>query len=159
MKKNLKKYVKRILICSLSIFLIFFICDLIVFFFSIDRFILKYDVYIPLGSFDAYGGGGERILESEEVDIATLYYTMDVDYLIKKYNFLETESNDSELIYVIEKIESNVSSENKEKIEEYLQIIPKNCYYLFIENENGKLLLFMDRGFHAIYYIENKVLE
>ena len=155
MKKNLK----RIFICLLGLFIIlfiWFICYFVVSFFSIDRFIQKYDVYIPLASFDM---GARRILENEEVEITTLYYTRNVNYLIKKYEFVEIESNDSELIHVIEKIESNVSSENKEKIEEYLQTLPENCYYLFIENENGKLLLFMDRGFRAIYYIENKILE
>ena len=64
---------------------------------SIPHIEEKYDIQIPLGSFDAKYGGGERYLVNDEVDIRATYYTKNIDYLIKKYNFINI-GNDNKLL-------------------------------------------------------------
>ncbi len=159
MKKNLGKYIKifSIILCSLIVhFIIFCIVSIIIFEnMNIEDIDEKYDIEIPMGSFDAKYGSGEKILYNDKIKIYTLYYTKKLDYLIKKYNFKNINHNDQLLNDLTEKITNNLSSENKEVVQKYLSKDFQNIYYKFIENKNGKILLFYDNNSQTIYCIEN----
>lgn len=126
---------------------------------SIPHIEEKYDIQIPLGSFDAKYGGGEDYLVNDEVEISSVYYTKNVDYLIEKYNFININNDDELLDNLKEKITQHLSSENNEKVKEFLSQSFYDFYYKIIENENGKLLLIYDNKSQTIYIIENKILS
>lgn len=126
---------------------------------SIPHIEEKYDIQIPLGSFDAKYGGGERYLVNDEVDIRATYYTKNIDYLIKKYNFINIGNDNKLLDNLKEKIIEDLSHENKEQVEEFFSQNFYGFYYKLIENENGKLLLIYDNESQTIYIIENKILS
>lgn len=126
---------------------------------SIPHIEEKYDIQIPLGSFDAKYGGGEDYLVNDEVEISSVYYTKNVDYLIEKYNFININNDDELLDNLKEKITQHLSSENDEKVKEFLSQSFYDFYYKIIENENGKLLLIYDNKSQTIYIIENKILS
>ena len=126
---------------------------------SIPHIEEKYDIQIPLGSFDAKYGGGERYLVNDEVDVSSIYYTKNVDYLIKKYNFINIGNDNKLLDNLKEKIIEDLSHENKEQVEEFFSQNFYGFYYKLIENENGKLLLIYDNESQTIYIIENKILS
>ena len=126
---------------------------------SIPHIEEKYDIQIPLGSFDAKYGGGEDYLVNDEVEISSVYYTKNVDYLIEKYNFININNDDELLDNLKEKITQHLSSENNEKVKEFLSQNFYGFYYKLIENENGKLLLIYDNESQTIYIIENKILS
>lgn len=125
---------------------------------SISRFEERYDIQIPLGSFDAKYGGGETYLDNDEVDVSSIYYTKNVAYLIERYNFVNIGNDDSLLENLKEKIIEDLSDENKEQVEEFFSQNFYGFYYKLIENENGKLLLIYDNENQIIYAIENKVI-
>ena len=126
---------------------------------SIPHIEEKYDIQIPLGSFDAKYGGGEDYLVNDEVEISSVYYTKNVDYLIEKYKFININNDDKLLDNLKEKITQHLSSENNEKVKEFLSQSFYDFYYKIIENENGKLLLIYDNKSQTIYIIENKILS
>lgn len=126
---------------------------------SIPHIEEKYDIQIPLGSFDAKYGGGEDYLVNDEVEISSVYYTKNVDYLIEKYNFINIGNDNKLLDNLKEKIIEDLSDENKEQVKEFLSQSFYDFYYKIIENENGKLLLIYDNESQTIYIIENKILS
>lgn len=161
MKKSLDKYVKKIclLICIIIVTILLYCIGSILLFFNmyIEHIYVKYEIKIPMGSFDAKYGGGERYLYNEEVSIDTIYYTKEVDYLIKKYNFENIDSESKEFKDLSGKIINELNTENKEKVKEYLSKNFQDAYYKFIENENGKLLLIYFKSEQTILCIENKL--
>lgn len=126
---------------------------------SIPGFEERYDIQIPLGSDDAKYGGSETYLDNDEVDVSSIYYTKNVDYLIKKYNFINIGNDNKLLDNLKEKIIEDLSDENKEQVEEFFSQNFYDFYYKLIENENGKLLLIYDNESQTIYAIENKILS
>ena len=161
MKKSLDKYVKNfcLLICIIIVTILLYCIGSVLLFFNmyIEHIYVKYEIKIPMGSFDAKYGGGERYLYNEEVSVDTIYYTKEVDYLIKKYNFENVDSESKEFKDLSEKIINKLNTENKEKVEEYLSKDFQDAYYKFIENENGKLLLIYIKSEQMIWCIENKL--
>lgn len=139
----------------ISFLIILFIISCLFNSMTIDEYREKYELRIPLGSFDAKYGGGERLVDKGEIRIEALYYTKNVDYLIEKYNFIPLNYDDDSLKDLANKISHNLSVENKDKVEKYLNEEFYANYYLFVENKNGKLLLLYDNNSKIIYCIEN----
>lgn len=159
MVKRFDKYFK-VLVLIICIVLVFFIGSIFLFFnMTIDDIYEKYDLEIPMGSFDAKYGGGERYLYNDEVRVDTIYYTKNVDYLIKKYDFENVEFNSEIYNDLKEKIIDNLNSENKKQVEEYLSNDFQTGYYKYVENENGKLLLIYVKNEQTIYCIENRIIK
>lgn len=159
MKNKFVQIFKSLLILLLglviSFIVILFVMSILFDSMTIDEYREKYELRIPLGSFDAKYGGGERLVNNEEISIEALYYTKNVDYLIEKYNFIPLNYDDDLLKDLTNKISYNLSVENKDKVEKYLNEEFYVNYYLFVENKNGKLLLLYDNNSKIIYCIEN----
>ncbi len=162
MKISLGENVKLSWLCICFYFIIIFLllvvaAFLFCFLFEnmyIEGIYEKYEIKIPMGPFDAKFGGGERYLYNEEVRLETLYYAKDLTYLIKKYNFKSTDDEIKEFNNLKEILLDKLNTDNRQKAEEYLSSDFQSCYYKFIENEKGILLLIYIKRDQIIYCIE-----